>query len=93
MKKFILGFIVGLFASISFYSLFLTNPISRAEIGYFFDKDAVYTKNGNVLHCWIIKENDDEIMVEIDNSYFSLLRKNCVEIRKNYFLKYFRELI
>ena len=92
MKKFFLGFVVGAFLTLSIFFTPYADPRARVRIGRMLDEDILYLKNGSVIRGWIVKESPKEILVEFENGSFALKPSECEEIKRNYLLKYVREL-
>ncbi|MBI4707984.1 MAG: hypothetical protein HY761_08680 [Candidatus Omnitrophica bacterium] len=93
MKKFLLGFIVGMFFTGSLYFFLQPDATVRIKMGRLLDRDTLYLKNGDVILGWIVQEEGDKILVEVEKGTFILNRSECKSIQKNTFLRYLRELI
>ena len=93
MKKFLLGFIIGIFlTSLTCFSSYIS-PRMRIMLGHILDKDTIYLNDGRVFHGWITKEGDEEIIIEVANGYFTFSQSQVEGTNKDYLLKYTRELI
>ncbi|MFH1867796.1 MAG: hypothetical protein ABH843_02380 [Candidatus Omnitrophota bacterium] len=92
MKKFFLGLALGVFLTVCIFFMPYTDPRLRIRIGRILDEDIIYLKNKSIVRGWIVRETPKEILVEVENGTFSLRLSECEGIRKNYLLKYVREL-
>lgn len=92
MKKFLLGLVLGVFLTTGAFFLPYTDPHFRIRVGRMLDEDIIYLKNGSIVRGWIIKESPKKILVEFDKGTFSLSISECESIKRNYLLKYVREL-
>ena len=93
MKKFLLGFVLGIFLTGCIIFTPYLNPMFRIELKKMLDKDIIYMKDGGIVQGWITNETDNDIFLEIENGYFSLPRSKCKEIKRNFNLQYIRELM
>ncbi|MBL7071593.1 MAG: hypothetical protein ISS26_05435 [Candidatus Omnitrophica bacterium] len=93
MKKFLIGFIIGIFFTVIIYFAPYVDPRFRVNLGRVLDKDMIYLKNGSVIQGWIIIEDGEEIYVEIKEEYFSISLSQCEQIKRNYLLQYVKELM
>ncbi len=93
IRKFILGFIVGLFFSFSLYFIRFADMKLRVGVGRVLDQDIVYLKDGSFLRGWVVQEEGDEILVETGKGNFTLPRARCKSIEKDVFLKFVRKAI
>lgn len=93
MKKFLLGFIIGMFFAGSLYFFLQPDATVRLKVGRLLDRDTLYLKNGDVILGWIVQEEGDKILVEVEKGTFILNRSECKSIQRNTFLRYLRELI
>jgi len=93
MKKFILGFITGIFLAAGIYFFLHQNRLLQIELGRLLDKDTIYLENGTIVKGWIVRESEREILVEVEKGYFTVPRSRCKEIRENALLRYTRELM
>ncbi|KPK97908.1 MAG: hypothetical protein AMJ95_06895 [Omnitrophica WOR_2 bacterium SM23_72] len=93
IKKFILGFIVGLFLSFSIYFIRSTDMKLRVDVGRLLDQDIVYLIDGSFVRGWVVREGKDEILVETEKGNFTLPRARCKSIEKDVFLRFVRKAI
>ena len=92
MKKFILGFVAGVFLCAGFYFMRSSDVKLRVEVGRLLDQDVVYMTDGSRMLCWVAREGRDEISVETREGFFTLPRSVCARIEKDVFLKFIRPL-
>jgi hypothetical protein len=93
MKKFTFGLITGIILAAVLGFFFHPSPELRIELGRLLDRDTIYLKNGKVVEGWVVKEDNNQIWVELGTGHFILHRAECKAIRKNSLLRYVRELM
>ena len=93
MKTLLLGFILGVFIASVVFFLLKPNPELLAKLGHELDKDKVYLKDGQILEGWIIKEDEENLWIEVGDGYFTLPYSQCKNIRKNVLSQYLQELM
>ncbi len=93
MKKFLLGFAIGVFVMVVVYFAPYVDPRFRVQLGRILDKDMIYLKDGSIMQGWIIVEDSGEIYIEIKEGYYYLPLNQCEQIKRNYLLQYIKELM
>ena len=93
MKKILIGMLAGVSLTVVAYFLFYPNPTLRINTGRLLDQDTFYLKNGQLIRGWIVKDEGDKIIVDIEKGSLTLNRSSCKEIQENVFLRYLRQLI
>ena len=93
IKKFILGFGVGLALSFCIYFVRFADVKLHIDVGRLLDQDIVYMKDGTLLRGWVVKEGAHEILIETEKGNFPLPRSRFKAIEKDVFLKFVRKAI
>jgi hypothetical protein len=93
MKKFLLGFVIGVFLTVCIYFAPYTDPRFRIEVGRMLDEDIIYLKSGTIVQGRIINETEEEIFIELKEGYFNLSLSQCEKIKRNHLFQYIRELL
>lgn len=93
MLKFLIGCVIGAMLTLTAYVLFPIDPRLQIEVGRLLDRDTLYLNNGHIIEGWIVRENEQDLLVELETGNFSIRRSECNMIRKNTFLRYLRQLI
>ena len=93
MKKFLLGLVIGVFLTLCVFFTPYADPRLRIRIGRILDEDILFLKNRSIVRGWIVRESPKEILIEFEKGCFSLSPSECKEIKRNYLLKYVRELM
>jgi hypothetical protein len=91
MKKFIAGFIVGIFLCLGAVFFLYRGGVARLDLGRALDKDMIILGNGTVLRGWILKRENNEIFMEFeDKGRMNIPEGHCKNIQENYNYKYLR---
>jgi len=93
MKKFLIGFIVGMTVLAGAYFYLRRDIRLHADVGSFLDQDAFFLADGNVIYGRLLRELDKTVLVETKDGTFTLDRSTVKEIDKNIFLRYLRQLM
>jgi hypothetical protein len=65
----------------------------RVKLGRLLDQDRLYLKTGQVIDGWVIGEDEDRILIEMEGGSFSLPRSQCKKIQRDIFLRYLYKLM
>ncbi len=88
MGKFLLGFMIGVAIGGAVCFFLNPNPTLRIEMGRLLDRDTICLKDNTVINGWIVEKNEKQLVVEMDNGYFTLPLSQCKSISQNTLLNY-----
>ena len=93
MKKVILGFVIGVLVSFVLYFYLNTNKAVNVYTASLLDRDTIYMADGTIIKGWITTEDDEQVWIESEKSFFSIPRIKCQRIQHNSLMKYLREIM
>lgn len=93
MKKILMGFMLGVFLTVGLYFFKGRNTLLHLNTGFLLDQDALYMEDGSIIYGRVLQEDGGTILVEAEKGYFTLDRKKCKSIQKDFLLRYIRELM